>query len=83
MSTIITRVSYFLTKQSPAWFCNYCIADRLDLPRGQRGQRVTQKLGTADGFHRDKGECSVCGEVRKVTRHESCDSEKLIAECSL
>jgi hypothetical protein len=67
---IAERVYNFLAERVPLAFCDDCIAERLELSRRQQAHRVTTALGTTANFHRKDGTCSLCGETRKVIRHE-------------
>ena len=69
MPLISERVNAFLTQEAPRAFCDDCIAQRLQLSRRQQAHRVTSALGTTTNFLREDGACSICGQIKKVTRH--------------
>ncbi len=61
------RVSAFLTAQRSSRFCDDCIAESLELNRGD-ARKGSRALMTTDGFHRALGVCSMCGKEKRVIR---------------
>jgi len=66
--SIAERVNKFITDHMPDAFCDDCIAEQLDLSRRQEANLVTITLATTDNFRRERDNCSLCREVKKVIR---------------
>ncbi len=65
MSSMSDRVNAFLTAQRPSRFCDDCIAESLELNRGD-ARKGSRALMTTDSFHRALGICSMCGKKKTV-----------------
>lgn len=63
---IAQKINNFITKMSPKKTCNNCIVSGLGLTQVAHAAQNTAALGTTSDFIREKGLCSICGEVREV-----------------
>ena len=63
----VARVQAFIGRLAPEAVCDDCVAHRLELPALGASYASRELAGTA-GFERDKGECSLCGSTKEVTR---------------
>jgi hypothetical protein len=66
----VTRVQAFIARLAPKAVCDDCIAHRLELADLDAGYASRELAGSA-GFERRKGECSLCGATKEVTRLKS------------
>ena len=49
-------------------FCNACICGKLNLYREGQASLITGALSTTRDFSRERGHCSLCGNLRTVIR---------------
>ena len=63
----VARVQAFIGRLAPKAVCDDCIAHRLELADLGASYASRELAGTA-GFERQKGECSLCGAAKEVTR---------------
>jgi len=64
--TVPSAITDFLQKRRGVRFCDFCLHVRLELARTQQAQQVTSALGTAAGFTRHIGVCSICKKEKTV-----------------
>ena len=64
---VVTRVQAFIQRLTPEAVCDDCISRHLELVDLDASYASRELAGTA-GFERQKGECSLCGVAREVTR---------------
>ena len=63
----VARVQAFIGRLAPEAVCDDCVAHRLELADLDACYASRELAGSA-GFERRKGECSLCGAAREVTR---------------
>jgi hypothetical protein len=63
----VAPVRAFIGRLAPGAVCDDCVAHRLEIPALDASYASRELTGTA-GFERDKGECSLCGATKEVTR---------------
>jgi hypothetical protein len=66
----VARVQAFIGRLAPEAVCDDCIALRLELADLDASYASRELAGSA-GFERRKGECSLCGTAKEVTRLKS------------
>ncbi|WHU05019.1 hypothetical protein [Sphingomonas sp. NIBR02145] len=69
--SVLDQVRRLIERLSPEPICDDCIASRLELNGDEPVEQHTHELVGAHGFERRIDACSLCGEVRKVTRSGS------------
>ena len=66
--TVLDDVRGFIGRLAPDAVCDDCIADRLKLSVRQHANHKTRELAGTGGFERRKGQCSLCGTEKLVSR---------------
>ncbi|WP_395335123.1 hypothetical protein WBP07_27745 [Novosphingobium sp. BL-8A] len=61
-------IEKLVTRLSPEPVCDDCIAQTLGLPPSENAEQAVRELVGSNGFERIKDICSLCGEMRPVTR---------------
>jgi hypothetical protein len=63
------QLNDFITARKPKPVCNKCIAKGIGLENdGAHPAQITGALATTSDFIQEVGECSICGETKKVIR---------------
>ena len=68
------KVTRFLIVRPDQLYCDSCVQQSLDMKWRQQVQLVTATLATTGLFKRENAQCSVCSEVKQVTRVRSSPS---------
>ncbi len=66
--TIFEKVRSLVSRLSGQAVCDDCIAERLQLSVRQHVNHKTRELAGAQGFERERAECSLCGAEKLVIR---------------
>ncbi|WP_454798669.1 hypothetical protein [Novosphingobium lindaniclasticum] len=66
--TALQAIEKLVSRLSPEPVCDDCIAQTLGLSPCEHTQQAARELLGTGGFERSKDTCSLCGEVRLVTR---------------
>jgi hypothetical protein len=66
--TVLDKVRALVARLSPEPICDDCLAEKLELAVRQNANRKARELAGSDGFERHKGQCSICGLDKLVTR---------------
>jgi hypothetical protein len=66
--TELSAIEKLVTRLSPEPVCDDCITQTLGLSRHENADQAARELVGSNGFERAKDICSLCGEVRLVTR---------------
>ncbi len=65
------RVKALIERLAPSLICASCISERLDIGQVELSERFANELIGHNGFERQHGICSMCGETGKATRFRS------------
>jgi len=64
----VIRVQALIARLAPEPVCDHCLADRLGLGTELDASYASRELAGTAGFERQKGECSLCGAAKEITR---------------
>lgn len=62
------RIHTFLVDRTPAPVCDDCVANGADVSPRQQINPIARALSLTSDFDRVRGECSICGATKLVTR---------------
>lgn len=63
------QVNDFITRHAPKPVCNQCIADGVGLTnKTAHPAQITAALATTSDFEQERGECSLCHNLKEVIR---------------
>jgi hypothetical protein len=66
--SVLENVRKLVERLAPAPVCDSCIAERLNLPSRQYGNRYARELVGQNHIERCRGICSLCSGEKIVTR---------------
>jgi len=66
--TALQAIEKLVSRLSPEPVCDDCIAQTLGLSPLEDAEQTSRELLGTGGFERSKDTCSLCGEVKLVTR---------------
>ncbi|WP_395331873.1 hypothetical protein WBP06_03440 [Novosphingobium sp. BL-8H] len=66
--TELQAIEKLVTRLSPEPVCDDCITQTLGLSPLENADHAARELAGSNGFERRKDTCSLCGEIRLVTK---------------